>query len=811
MRRLLPFFLCLLAPLLRGQTVAWGPSDSGSLSEIMLIYSDCEPTDYPALPTISGVTFINQGRRTSIVSTNGQVTRATILTYRISSRDGGSVTIPAFTVPTTAGDVRVPAYATAAIPTANDSGVRSSFSISGDTFWEGEVIPITYTLSLPRLIFNQIGSDIEWSADPLIAEEWSRPEPIDSVVNGERRLSILYRTEAVARIPGPLRLKPASQIVNIQTGINGIFGFPRIEQVAVQSNEPTITIRPLPTGAPASFNGAVGDFRLTGQVVPQNAAVGEPITWTLTLEGTGNWPDIPGLPSREVSRDFQVVQPRAKRTNTAGRLFEATLVEDVVLIATQPGTYRIGPVSYTCFDPDSGTYRTLTTDPVTVTVTPGTRSAAQPPLLPRVTLDSDSPPTTGLPEEPMAPEPLPGDVIPDAGIVRAPFVGSQMVPLLAVPFAAVLILWGGLALREARRSDPLRSRREARRNLRQLLDKLNRGGSLPDSAQLLHWQHETGRLWSLSHAAPAAEALPDRDWRVLWEESDRSLYGRSNELPADWAERAAAVLKAHRIPAFSPFRLFLPRNLLPFLALTLALIAPAPTRAAADQDYQAGRFAEAEQAWRAARESAPTNWSVRHNLALSLAQQRSWAEAAAQATAAFVQNPGDPRLVRELEPTYAAAGFTPAGFGAFVDPDPVHQLARLASPATWQLLQLAGSVLLAVAIALGLFSAYRFGRRVILLPLAVVALLAGGALLPAAWIAVGAYGPAADPRAVLVWPANEVLRSIPTDADITQEMSPLGAGSIGIADREFLGWSHLVFPNGQTGWVRSERVEALWR
>ena len=74
------------------------------------------------------------------------------------------------------------------------------------------------------------------------------------------------------------------------------FGAPRVEQLSVVSNQPELTIKPLPGNAPAGFSGAVGDFKLTTKVVPATAGVGEPVTWTLTLEGTGNWPEITGLP-----------------------------------------------------------------------------------------------------------------------------------------------------------------------------------------------------------------------------------------------------------------------------------------------------------------------------------------------------------------------------------------------------------------------------------------------------------------------------------------------------------------------------------
>src|SRR5690606_33382673 len=70
-----------------------------------------------------------------------------------------------------------------------------------------------------------------------------------------------------------------------------------------------------------------------------------------------------------VSRDFRVVQPRAQRMPEEGKLFDATLSEDVVLIPTKPGSYRLGPVTWSYFDPKLGRYETVTVEPKTVEVT----------------------------------------------------------------------------------------------------------------------------------------------------------------------------------------------------------------------------------------------------------------------------------------------------------------------------------------------------------------------------------------------------------------------------------------------------------
>ena len=77
-------------------------------------------------------------------------------------------------------------------------------------------------------------------------------------------------------------------------------------------------------------------------------------------------------------------------------------------------------------------------------------------------------------------------------------------------------------------------------------------------------------------------------------------------------------------------------------------------------------------------------------------------------------------------------------------------------------------------------------------------------------ISRSAYGIAAHPGAALVWRGGD-LYSIPTEAETAQQTTPLPAGTMGVADKIFLGWTRLSFPNGQTGWVRHSEIVMLWR
>ena len=75
---------------------------------------------------------------------------------------------------------------------------------------------------------------------------------------------------------------------------------------------------------------------------------------------------------------------------------------------------------------------------------------------------------------------------------------------------------------------------------------------------------------------------------------------------------------------------------------------------------QSGDSSSAANAWGERLGTDPLDWSARHNLSLALAQQDRWAEAAVQACAAFVQNPSDPEIRRQLALACDKAGFVPS-------------------------------------------------------------------------------------------------------------------------------------------------------
>ena len=591
-----------------------------------------------------------------------------------------------------------------------------------------------------------------------------------------------------------------------------------------------LTIKPLPP-APPGFTGAVGEFSFTSKVVPLTAAVGEPVTWTLELAGTGNWPDITGLPEREVSNDFQVVQPKSKRTMKDNALFEGTLTEDVVLVPTRPGTYRLPPVRFTYFDSKSGTYKSIASEPVTVTIT-GTSAPVQAPVGSGAPVqfsignptNTSSAPTVPTAVAPMPPENLPRDPIAESATGFVPLrTRSLAVLCLLSSVLCVFSVWLVLAALRSRERDPQRLRREARQALAAALAEL-RSSSIPASRSSLlrAWQSVTAKLWEVPHAAPGTPLIhacvtrhsqdAATPWARLWSEADRALHSRESQLPADWMDRAESALQAVRVPGWPPFSLFAGRNLLPFLFTLALLLVPVAAQAdVATEAYKRGDFAAAETDWRKTLAGSTGDWTVRHNLGLALAQQDRWAEATAHWTGAYLLNARADATRWDLALGLQRSGMAPPELVEFSHAEGRFALARWAAPGEWQLALVTASLLIAAALVVLLLKGYgRIGGWA--RPVALTTILLAILLAAAATLSLHTYGDLAHPDAVIVWKAS-TLRSIPTEADTTQKMSPLSAGSIAVAEKTFLNgsWTKLSFAGGQGGWIRTEDLIRLYR
>ena len=689
--------------------------------------------------------------------------------------------------------------------------VQSRIEAPAETHWIGELFPLTHRVTVAHANYSSVTPDFDWSPDDLIFEEWSAPAhttPDNSDV-------VIQTTRAYAKTAGSVRLPNTKQAVTLITSTAGDRS-QLTDRFIITTSAPLLRVRELPEPAPSAFAGAVGDYTLESRITSAEVAVGDSVTWTLELRGTGNWPEITRMPVRVVSKDFQGVAPILKRVFKPGALFEGSLTEDVMLVPTKPGSYQLGPVRFVYFDPKDGKFQLVTTETYTLNV--GQRAGGV-----KAAVEQQGATTTKeVVHEPVpaAPPQLPLDPLPESWWGSRPVPPALLNNSVLIAAGAFLIFWLALAVQRSELTDPLHSRRQARSQLHATLRALEHSGLAPEETRRLifAWERETAALAGIKSAMPTAVKIAralegdkynaaSSIWAGLWREANQALYGEFLVLPTDWVLRAKAALAEVKIRRVPIRAVFLRHNLLPFAAM-LALCLVPTLRADPLEDYRKGDFAAAEKAWLQAAAAAPLDAHTRYNLSLVAAQQNQWSESVAHSLAAFCLEPRNPSIRWQFALSLERAGIESAAFSPFVTGGLKYRIARTFSPSEWGVL---GSAMAAAAALAGgalIYGFYRGRSRRYLWITGVLAIATVSTVL-AAVVSLRCYGPLAD-ASIAVVSRNALLCSVPTEIDTTQKTVPLPAGSLARIDRSFLGWSRLVFANGQTGWVRTEWVTKLY-
>lgn len=151
----------------------------------------------------------------------------------------------------------------------------------------------------------------------------------------------------------------------------------------IKSPARTITVKPLPSGKPASFSGLVGkDFKLEAALSETEIETGEGSMLEIKLSGTGNIglfnPENPEFPPGLEDYPPDTLQ---NISNTSGGT-SGTKIFKIYLLANKPGNYNLDPVEISYFDLESETYKTLKTNEMLLEVkkgenyVPGSRQTA---------------------------------------------------------------------------------------------------------------------------------------------------------------------------------------------------------------------------------------------------------------------------------------------------------------------------------------------------------------------------------------------------------------------------------------------------
>jgi len=191
--------------------------------------------------------------------------------------------------------------------------------------------------------------------------------------------AVLRSWTLIPQQSGDIRIDPAELVclVNVRTGRQSGSIFDDFFQddyqtirKRVSSSAQTVHVRPVPSGAPASFGGGVGSFRMNAELTRDSLQTHDAASLKVTVTGKGN---IALLTAPDISfpPDFEVYDVKTTETRDS-KTFEYPF------IPRSSGQFTIGPVEYSYYDISKGSYATLRSPEMPITVTRSPGDAAEP-------------------------------------------------------------------------------------------------------------------------------------------------------------------------------------------------------------------------------------------------------------------------------------------------------------------------------------------------------------------------------------------------------------------------------------------------
>lgn len=335
-----------------------------------------------------------RGTSTSVQIINGKTTRSsqTSYTYILQAKSTGTFTIQPATAKVK-GEVISSKPVSVQVVSGNTSSQQQGASAQGEeetsarsttsgsdifmrlTLSRNSVVvgePVTATLKIYNNA-NLVG--FENARFPAFKGFWSQEDvPANIEFQREQVNGTLYKSAVLRRwviIPqksGEMTIDPAEVVclVNVQrrrSGSGSVFDeFFGTDYATVRervSTKPaTLHVAPLPSGAPASFSGGVGQFSIQTRLSKDSLRTHDAASLLVTVSGKGNIALVEA-PKISFPPDFEVYDVKTSvNTNKNGTSGSKTF--EYPFIPRSHGEFSVGPVEYAYYDVSKRRYAVAT-------------------------------------------------------------------------------------------------------------------------------------------------------------------------------------------------------------------------------------------------------------------------------------------------------------------------------------------------------------------------------------------------------------------------------------------------------------------
>ncbi len=345
----------------------------GERSLLEITIAGARPDAFPVIDPVKGVTIESRS------GVNGSQNE-TIFGYEVVSYEIGKHIIPAITI-TTSGierktepleiEVFDPDDLQWEEATINEQTIRyaTAFRTMKLSPYEGETSYAEIKVYYPRDLEVEDWGIPDFKIEGLTAWRF-QPSPIRSSINllGQRYVSVAYPSTLTPTRSGGSSIGPAKvRLTTIQRTQNP---FPRanFEYLFLNVAKLELAAKPLPEGAPAGFENAIGNFRITATTATTAVKEGEPLSVDLTVTGSGNLDTIrpPRLSDESGWKLYDATSDQRgdeRRQLTGSSVFHQFM---------RPLEFKpaIPAFKLVYFDPKEESYKIVTTDPINLKMTP---------------------------------------------------------------------------------------------------------------------------------------------------------------------------------------------------------------------------------------------------------------------------------------------------------------------------------------------------------------------------------------------------------------------------------------------------------
>ena len=153
---------------------------------------------------------------------------------------------------------------------------------------------------------------------------------------------------------------------------NGGSGYVEVKK-QIQAPSVDIQVDPLPQ-RPADFSGAVGKFSISAQLSKTEVKANDPVTLRVIVSGTGNLKLIK-QPTVNFPNDFDKYDAKlTDKSKLTVNGLEGSMIYDFLAVPRHPGKFEIPAVSFTYYDTQTASYKTVKTQSFTLDVAKGSGS-----------------------------------------------------------------------------------------------------------------------------------------------------------------------------------------------------------------------------------------------------------------------------------------------------------------------------------------------------------------------------------------------------------------------------------------------------